>query len=124
MVTDTKPYIDPKEFFHPDDNRIPADSSGFIGKYLPYVFAIAGPSSGIMVSNYYLNRPVLAGPLKHVVYGAISVFCMLKYKEFADEKVKRQNHFIYTYIRDHPDEFPLIERQKFADFFEAWRPCR
>jgi len=124
MVTDTKPYIDPKEYFHPEDNRIPPDHGGFVMKYGPYVFAVFGSSLGIVAGNFYHKKPIFSGPLKFLALGAASVYGFNLYRDYHHEKTKRLNYFVYNYIRDHPDEFPLIERKKFATLFEPWRPCR
>jgi len=124
MVTDTKPYIDPKEFFHPDDNRIPPGYSGFIGKSVPYACAILGGTLGLVVDNWARRRPTFAGPVRFLMVNSALLYLVNWHYQYTEETRKKKNYFLYTYIRDHPDEFPLVERQKFATYFERWRPCR
>jgi len=124
MVTDTRPYIDPKEFFHPDDNRIPPGNQGFVGKSLPYACAILGGTFGLVIENAAKRRPYFQGPMSFLILNSALLYAVNWYKEYTEERRKKKNYFLYTYIRDHPDEFPLVERQKFATYFESWRPNR
>lgn len=124
MVTSDRLYIDPKEYFHPEDNRVPPHHGGYVKKYGPYILAVTGSSLGILAQHYYLKKPWYAGPLKHLVLGAGSCWLVEQWRVYHYEKSKRQAYFIYNYIKDNPELFPLIERQKFEDVFDSWRPTR
>ncbi|XP_058467604.1 NADH dehydrogenase [ubiquinone] 1 subunit C2 [Malaya genurostris] len=92
-------------------------------KWAPGVGGIFG-FLGACYVNWGNSRPLLSGIQKHIIaavsIGAIAVAVDKWRNDYFAEKDATLRH----YIELHPEDFPIIERKKYADVFEYWQPIR
>ncbi|KAK7072823.1 Ndufc2p [Halocaridina rubra] len=121
MEVDERTEIDPAEYFNPE-RSIPYE--GVIKRYwYPVVMGLAGASFGCGF-NFIKRRPVFSGLQIHVLGGAIGMLLGITVDNYATRKMAHRDLMLYEYIRSHPDDFPPIERKKYAQVLEPWVPIR
>jgi len=122
-VTDG-PVIDPADLFDPNIEHLPKNYGGMYQKYGPQALAGILGYSSIWGFNVAHNLPRYANKWMYVVSVAFWVGCATKAKSIWEEKSKRRNYVMWQYIKDHPEDFPLIERKLWRDEFLPWNPHR
>ncbi|XP_066970038.1 NADH dehydrogenase [ubiquinone] 1 subunit C2 [Macrobrachium rosenbergii] len=121
MEVDERTEIDPAEYFNPDR---PARDPGPIRKHwYPVVVGLGGVLFACF-ANSLSRRPAFSGIQKHILGGTLGVVIGITADNYGKRKAAHRDLMLYNYIVNHPEDFPPIERKKFADVFEKWVPVR
>lgn len=120
-MPDERTEIDPAEYFNPDG---PIPSKSLLGKiWVPTVLGAAGIGTACF-TNMFNRRPALSGIQRHLVLGIAGVFLGIVGSKWAARRQAHRDFVLYNYIVNHPEDFPPIERKKYAEVLESWVPIR
>jgi len=122
-VTDG-PVIDPADLFDPNIEHLPKNYGGMVQKYGVQTIAGLLGYASVWGHNVGNNLPRYANKWAYVVSVAFWVGFATKGKSMWEEKSKIRNYKMWQYIKDHPEDFPLIERKLWRDEFLPWNPHR
>ncbi|XP_067626069.1 NADH dehydrogenase [ubiquinone] 1 subunit C2 [Eurosta solidaginis] len=89
----------------------------------PLVCSILGFGCAIFV-NYGFRKPAFSGIQTHLLFSAIGGGLGYYFDNSRNEYFAKRDAVLKHYIELHPDDFPPMVRQKYADVLERWVPIR
>ncbi|KAI8125445.1 hypothetical protein FF38_14401 [Lucilia cuprina] len=91
--------------------------------YNPLACAAAGCGLA-MILNWGFRRPVMSGIQKHIALTAAGGFLGTYLDKKRNEALATRDAVLRHYVQLHPEDFPVVERKKYADVLEKWVPIR
>ncbi|XP_068241389.1 NADH dehydrogenase [ubiquinone] 1 subunit C2 [Palaemon carinicauda] len=120
MEVDERTEIDPAEYFNPDR---PGRDVGPRRLWYPATVGVGGVLFACF-ANSLQRRPAFSGIQRHILWGAIGVILGITADSYGKRKAAHRDLMLYNYIVTHPEDFPPIERKKYADVLQSWVPIR
>ncbi|TMW49213.1 hypothetical protein DOY81_005695 [Sarcophaga bullata] len=91
--------------------------------YNPLACSAAGFGLALVL-NWGFRRPLFSGIQKHIAF-AVAGGVIGKYIDGKrNEALATRDAILRNYVELHPEDFPAVERKKFADVLERWVPIR
>ncbi|KAI9586330.1 NADH dehydrogenase [ubiquinone] 1 subunit C2 [Glossina fuscipes] len=112
--------IDPLELLTDKVGRQPRFLSSV---YNPVACAAAGFGLAAFL-NWGFRRPAFSGIQKHIAFAIAGGVFGIYIDKKRDEYLATRDAILRHYVQLHPDDFPPIQRKKYADVLERWVPIR
>ncbi|XP_042212365.1 NADH dehydrogenase [ubiquinone] 1 subunit C2-like [Homarus americanus] len=121
MEPDERTEIDPAEYFNPDNAGPPPS---FLRKaWFPTVLAGVGVSLACVL-NLHNRKPAFSGLQQHAIFSGLGTIFGFTGGNWLDRRAAQRDAVLYHYIVSHPEDFPPVERKKYADVLKKWVPIR
>ncbi|XP_013098564.1 NADH dehydrogenase [ubiquinone] 1 subunit C2 [Stomoxys calcitrans] len=112
--------IDPLELLTAKEDRKPSFLSSV---YNPAASTAAGFGLACML-NWGLRKPIFSGIQNHVGFALLGLLGGTYLDKKRNEELATRDAILRHYVQLHPEDFPPIQRKKYADVLEQWVPIR
>uniref|UniRef100_A0A1A9WXQ4 NADH dehydrogenase [ubiquinone] 1 subunit C2 n=1 Tax=Glossina brevipalpis TaxID=37001 RepID=A0A1A9WXQ4_9MUSC len=112
--------IDPLELL---SNKGERQSTFLSPLYNPAAGALAGFGLAIFL-NWGFRRPPFSGIQKHIAFTVLGGVTGSYIDKKRNDYLATRDAILRHYVELHPEDFPPIERKKFADVLDRWVPIR
>ncbi|XP_045582174.1 NADH dehydrogenase [ubiquinone] 1 subunit C2 [Procambarus clarkii] len=121
MERDDRTEINPADYFNPD---LPCPEPALFRKlWFPTVLGAGGVGAACF-SNAMNRKPLFSGLQIHVLLASAGVIAGIIGGRWLQNRAAERDHILYHYILAHPEDFPPIQRKKYADVLQKWIPIR
>lgn len=111
----------PADYFDPER---PGPTPGILRKaWYPTLFTGVGIGLACFV-NAFNRKPLFSGAQQHAIGAAVGMISGISAEKWVQRKSAHRDAVLHQYIVSHPDDFPPIERKKYASVLEQWVPMR